>query len=97
MSVNGIEIRAVARAASRNSIGLTVASVRNAAIRTTGIRERNITQRPARIRPANRGSAPAGRLRTYGSQGWARSSETPTPNWNRFVVMTENVIIEAVA
>src|SRR5439155_2627319 len=45
----------------------------------------------------NRGAAPAGSVRVYGSQGWARSSDTPMPYWNRPLIMIAKVTIDAVA
>src|SRR5262245_15387543 len=97
ISVNGTATTTTAPAAAASCSGLAWARVNSAAITTTGSSEQNVPARPARIRPASRGVGPAGRVRTYGSHGWARSSETPTPYENRLLVITAKQTIEAVA
>src|SRR4029453_17282452 len=96
ISVNGTAATAVAPIAARNAGPVMLAAVNSQAMITTGISEMVISRRPARTRPANRGPGPAGRVRVNGSHGWARSSATPIPYWNRLVVITAKVTIDAV-
>src|SRR5258708_2652619 len=96
-NVNGTATTAVAPAAASRPSGVTVAAVNRAAMTTTGISETPVRTRPDRIRPAKRGPGPTGRVLVYGSQGCVRSSATPIPYWKRLVVITEKVIIDAVA
>src|SRR5688500_15539158 len=97
ISVNGTAISTTVPAARASRAGSTVASVQTAAITTTGVSDTNVSSSPHRIRPANRGAGPAGSVRVNGSQGCARSSAMPIPYWNRFVVMTAKVTMDAVA